>query len=589
MFIVNDDQSIYATRGDIVFFTVTADDNGTPYHFQPGDILRMAIYGKKDAESCVMQKDFAVEETCERYMISLDEEDTKIGEIISKPKDYWYEVVLNPDTMPQTIIGYDEDGPKVFKLMPESEEIEDDYKPKEEDFPVVDDQLDLLSPRPVSNRAVSREIATMLTVCEKVHDAISEMYVTPEMYGAVGDGEADDTECVQDAINSGSPVMLTKSYRVTETISLDSNAVIKGNGGKIQYDGDDYLFAVTSNYDKRAKIIGVDCTGNGSNGFIKCFNDAGWGSSFFVDDCKVENFGGNAVNLVGSFSVEIRNSFIKHTQGAPFLVSTGSSIANVVKLTNTVFLGENNTSVFVDTTNLVCLICDSTTFEHGNTAVVGAFPPVFIGCWFENLQLVTTVKESNFFGCNVANCGKTIDGGDGVSLNRSTASCNQPYLASMSKANALSEVMEKDEFTVERRIVGGVYNGTYEQREMSKMTNKGMTYNVPLNLLAHSGTPNSSGALFMYKAPAFAANAMYKLTLIGITYFSDGTKQTTKSDAIMRSGVLTEYDKFDNHAEDRYAGVFGYDKGNAAFYFKNVSAGISSMDIIVEYNLVRFL
>ena len=50
MFTVNEDLSIYATRGDIVFFEVSADDNGTPYHFQPGDIVRMAIYGRKDAE-----------------------------------------------------------------------------------------------------------------------------------------------------------------------------------------------------------------------------------------------------------------------------------------------------------------------------------------------------------------------------------------------------------------------------------------------------------------------------------------------------------------------------------------------------------
>ena len=122
MFTLNDDLSIYATRGDIVFFSVTADDHGVLYKFQPGDIVRMAIYGKKDAESCVMQKDFPVEEVTEKVFIFLDEEDTKIGETISKHKDYWYEIVLNPDTMPQTIIGYDEDGAKVFKLFPEGAE-----------------------------------------------------------------------------------------------------------------------------------------------------------------------------------------------------------------------------------------------------------------------------------------------------------------------------------------------------------------------------------------------------------------------------------------------------------------------------------
>ena len=50
--------------------------------------------------------------------------ETKFGEVINKPVDYWYEVELNPETKPQTIIGYDEDGAKVFKLFPEGRDVE---------------------------------------------------------------------------------------------------------------------------------------------------------------------------------------------------------------------------------------------------------------------------------------------------------------------------------------------------------------------------------------------------------------------------------------------------------------------------------
>lgn len=122
MFAVNEDNSIYATRGDIVFFGVSAEDSGVPYHFQPGDVVRITIYEKKNAENVVLQKDFPVSEACESVSIYLEKEDTTIGEVISKPKEYWYEVELNPDTAPQTLIGYDEDGPKVFKLFPEGKE-----------------------------------------------------------------------------------------------------------------------------------------------------------------------------------------------------------------------------------------------------------------------------------------------------------------------------------------------------------------------------------------------------------------------------------------------------------------------------------
>lgn len=123
MFVLNDDKSIYATRGDIVFFSVSAEDDGKPYKFQAGDVVRIKVYGKKDAENVVLQKDFPVFENTEQVEIFLNKEDTKIGEVISKPKDYWYEVELNPETNPQTIIGYDEDGAKVFRLLPEGDDI----------------------------------------------------------------------------------------------------------------------------------------------------------------------------------------------------------------------------------------------------------------------------------------------------------------------------------------------------------------------------------------------------------------------------------------------------------------------------------
>lgn len=124
MYIVNDDKSIYATRGDALPLSVSADDGGEAYKFQPGDVVRFKVYGKKDAAAVALQKDFPVYEATEAVDILLTGADTKIGDVISKPTDYWYEVELNPDTYPQTIIGYDEDGAKVFRLFPEGRDLE---------------------------------------------------------------------------------------------------------------------------------------------------------------------------------------------------------------------------------------------------------------------------------------------------------------------------------------------------------------------------------------------------------------------------------------------------------------------------------
>lgn len=162
MFTINDDLSIYVTRGDKLFFTVKADDNGKPYVFQPGDIVRIKVYGKKNAENVVLQKDFPVVTATEGVEIYLSESDTKIGDVISKPTDYWYEVELNPYDNPQTIIGYDEDGAKIFRLLPEGRdmtELEPDIDP--EDIPIVDKVLDMTSLRPVQNQAIARAVTKL--------------------------------------------------------------------------------------------------------------------------------------------------------------------------------------------------------------------------------------------------------------------------------------------------------------------------------------------------------------------------------------------------------------------------------------------
>lgn len=135
MFVINDDNSIYVTRGDTLTFQLTAMENETTrYKFQKDEVVQFKIFEKKACDIVVLQKDFVIEEETDLVTIYLEEEETKLGDIISKPKDYWYEVTLNPDTCPQTIICYDEDGPKIFKLFPEGADIDELPIERESDF-----------------------------------------------------------------------------------------------------------------------------------------------------------------------------------------------------------------------------------------------------------------------------------------------------------------------------------------------------------------------------------------------------------------------------------------------------------------------
>ena len=103
----------------------------------------------------------------------------KVVDVISKPKDYWYEVVLNDDSYPQTIIGYDADGPKLFRLYPEGADIPP-WEPEPEELPVIDEELDLTSTRPVQNQAIARKLAQMTGQIEKLWQALENAGITVE-------------------------------------------------------------------------------------------------------------------------------------------------------------------------------------------------------------------------------------------------------------------------------------------------------------------------------------------------------------------------------------------------------------------------
>ena len=123
MFKILNDKTICLTRGDVANIEVTAKlQDGQAYTFSKGDVVRFSVFKKRDFTCLEILKNVVVGEDTEVVPVHLTKEDTKIGSIINKPVDYWYEIVLNPDTDPQTIVGYDdvgETGEKIFRLFPE--------------------------------------------------------------------------------------------------------------------------------------------------------------------------------------------------------------------------------------------------------------------------------------------------------------------------------------------------------------------------------------------------------------------------------------------------------------------------------------
>lgn len=124
MFLIKENNTICLTRGDVASLTVTATAAGGGEHtFKAGDVVRFKVFEKGNCENTVLQKDVVVDGDVKATKFFFGKDDTKIGELINKPTDYWYEVEVNPDTEPQTIIGYDENGAKVFRLYPEGSDL----------------------------------------------------------------------------------------------------------------------------------------------------------------------------------------------------------------------------------------------------------------------------------------------------------------------------------------------------------------------------------------------------------------------------------------------------------------------------------
>lgn len=114
-------REIQITRGDMLPLNVNADNDGEPYEFKAGDIVGIKVFEKGDVENVVLDKRFTVTEPCFDFNLDLLSEDTRIGDYIKKPVQYWYEIELNPGTpYVNTIVGYDkDDGPALFWLLPE--------------------------------------------------------------------------------------------------------------------------------------------------------------------------------------------------------------------------------------------------------------------------------------------------------------------------------------------------------------------------------------------------------------------------------------------------------------------------------------
>lgn len=115
--------TIEVNRGDELNLNLSLKlDSGEDYTFEEGDKIVFSLYEKgKMSDNAILIKEVDATPDTTNLEISLTSNETKIGEMINKPVEYWYEIELNDR---YTVIGYDDKGAKRFILYPEGSKIQ---------------------------------------------------------------------------------------------------------------------------------------------------------------------------------------------------------------------------------------------------------------------------------------------------------------------------------------------------------------------------------------------------------------------------------------------------------------------------------
>lgn len=120
--------------------------------------------------------------------------------------------------------------------------------------PVADAVKDWLDKHPEATTTVQDKSLTDSKFTDKLKLQTLKDYVTPEMFGAIGDGVTDDTEAIVSALNSGIVVFLKdKIYRITNDIQIKSGNVLLG--GKILLDGATLICSQENKNDRNGFLL----------------------------------------------------------------------------------------------------------------------------------------------------------------------------------------------------------------------------------------------------------------------------------------------------------------------------------------------
>jgi hypothetical protein len=179
----------------------------------------------------------------------------------------------------------DEQGEIVDRLNEGGLDIKDD---------VIEGQItEWLNDHPEATTTVQDGVISEAKLASALKPKIMNAYVTPEMYGAVGDGVADDTNAIQAAIDSGNIVIFpAKTYLVTNLFVTKSKLMLIGSarGTVIKSNSAGYILTVGNQSVSVGGIsisyIDFNCNQNADGISLTGYRV----NRFVIEDCSIEYF-----------------------------------------------------------------------------------------------------------------------------------------------------------------------------------------------------------------------------------------------------------------------------------------------------------
>ena len=111
--------------------------------------------------------------------------------------------------------------------------------------------------------SLQEQINTNASGITALTNLIKEGYVTPEMFGAVGDGITDDTNAVKAAIDNGGNIYVKNKYLITDVIKYTKPMCVFGEGEFIITSGKPLFFVEAGNTIKGIRFEGFTIKGDG--------------------------------------------------------------------------------------------------------------------------------------------------------------------------------------------------------------------------------------------------------------------------------------------------------------------------------------